>query len=619
MDGTKKQRSRGMVKKLPPHTWEPNRQGGEIQKQFLVILIVVMAFVVLSLLLFFGAKFVGKAYEFAGSEVNVEVQNGKIAVTATVPEGKKVSGVYFELTATTPNTNLCDLIGSINNVENKLFNGDFKYIECTDDKLYFADATLNDDNFKSGTFTIAEITLGTSVAQLTVLLNPVDIYDSVTGRDLFPTVTPTSPSQTFTLNFGECTPGATKECGVDTGECAKGTQTCQNNGAWGICRDEIVSVDETCDGLDNDCDDENIETDEREVCNTNENCGTFGNACAENQECIDGSCTEVSQCSLANLEVCTEGECDLLERASWIDGVCSIARNDCDLEHLDMCTEENCRALDALWLNEQCSARCTPASCQDGETCNSDTGLCEVPTPVRCTEASCGEGAVCNLVTGLCETLTVAPAAGGGGGGGGGCVFKYACGTWSICNSTMQQQRTCLDQSRCGRLPRVEVQSCATCQESWVCSLWSNCWNGIQTRTCTDQRQCGTIKLKPDFQRSCGEITPPPQPQIATPPPVVRAPLAPPVQQPAPIPLSFWQKYKSMLIAAQFGLLVVLAIVLVVLHLVKSHRPALNMEDLKRWVAEEKKMGTSDAGIRQHLRGTEWTRSEIEAALSSSG
>ena len=43
----------------------------------------------------------------------------------------------------------------------------------------------------------------------------------------------------------------------------------------------------------------------------------------------------------------------------------------------------------------------------------------------------------------------------------------------------------------------------AACNESWVCTSWSTCINGIQTRTCTDQNNCGTEKDKPDTNRSC--------------------------------------------------------------------------------------------------------------------
>lgn len=50
-----------------------------------------------------------------------------------------------------------------------------------------------------------------------------------------------------------CTPGMTRPCGVDTGECAAGLQRC-SDGDWDICDGAIEPSSETCDGLDNDCD-----------------------------------------------------------------------------------------------------------------------------------------------------------------------------------------------------------------------------------------------------------------------------------------------------------------------------------------------------------------------------
>jgi hypothetical protein len=60
-----------------------------------------------------------------------------------------------------------------------------------------------------------------------------------------------------------CALGQVQNCGEggDTGECAFGTQTCTDSGsgpAWGACTGGTRPVAETCDGLDNDCD-ENID------------------------------------------------------------------------------------------------------------------------------------------------------------------------------------------------------------------------------------------------------------------------------------------------------------------------------------------------------------------------
>ncbi|HJL23461.1 MAG TPA: MopE-related protein, partial [Polyangiaceae bacterium LLY-WYZ-15_(1-7)] len=46
--------------------------------------------------------------------------------------------------------------------------------------------------------------------------------------------------------------GLERACGIDLGECSRGTQTC-TAGAWGVC-DDVGPTMEVCDGLDNDCD-----------------------------------------------------------------------------------------------------------------------------------------------------------------------------------------------------------------------------------------------------------------------------------------------------------------------------------------------------------------------------
>jgi len=60
--------------------------------------------------------------------------------------------------------------------------------------------------------------------------------------------------------FGEelptvCTPGESRSCGSDVGECTAGTENCSSYGYWGACEGAEWPVAEACgDGLDNDCD-----------------------------------------------------------------------------------------------------------------------------------------------------------------------------------------------------------------------------------------------------------------------------------------------------------------------------------------------------------------------------
>src|SRR5690606_30321340 len=49
-----------------------------------------------------------------------------------------------------------------------------------------------------------------------------------------------------------CAEGATQACGISTGVCERGTQTC-SGGEWGACVDAVEPVAELCNGLDDDC------------------------------------------------------------------------------------------------------------------------------------------------------------------------------------------------------------------------------------------------------------------------------------------------------------------------------------------------------------------------------
>ena len=51
-----------------------------------------------------------------------------------------------------------------------------------------------------------------------------------------------------------CTTGATRPCGVSTGLCIAGTQTCNSMGSWEPCTGAVGPVPEVCNMLDDDCD-----------------------------------------------------------------------------------------------------------------------------------------------------------------------------------------------------------------------------------------------------------------------------------------------------------------------------------------------------------------------------
>jgi hypothetical protein len=51
-----------------------------------------------------------------------------------------------------------------------------------------------------------------------------------------------------------CDPEDTQDCGTDEGTCAKGVQTCGDDGQWGSCEGGVGPEPEVCNGLDDDCD-----------------------------------------------------------------------------------------------------------------------------------------------------------------------------------------------------------------------------------------------------------------------------------------------------------------------------------------------------------------------------
>lgn len=213
-----------------------------------------------------------------------------------------------------------------------------------------------------------------------------------------------------------------------------------------------------------------------------------------------------------------------------------------------------------------------------------------------------------------------------GGGGGRRCRSSWQCSTaWSWCNVTLQQWRECQDLNRCQPQQQrsVEVQSCAACEESWICSEWSSCFNGRQERECYDEHECGSYVRQPPLQQGCQVAMPPaPMPVYVAQPPPVALPI---IQQPAPptVPLwlKVWRDYKLYLIAIPSALAVIITLLSLIHHF---RRPkggtggGYNLEELKGWVAKEKAMGTSDEHVKTILaHHTGWSKEEVEKVTGS--
>ncbi len=157
-----------------------------------------------------------------------------------------------------------------------------------------------------------------------------------------------------------CTPNDTQPCYTgpsqtkNVGNCSEGTQTCDGNGDWGPCLNEVLPGTETCDGFDEDCDGA-TDNGVSQACYTGaqgtENVGTCHGgtqSCSNGQwgacigevtpvvdslcDGIDGDCdnvddmTEGCPCLLGDSQVCYTGP-PLTQNV----GVCQDGSQSCDI------------------------------------------------------------------------------------------------------------------------------------------------------------------------------------------------------------------------------------------------------------------------------------------------
>ncbi|MBM4371391.1 MAG: hypothetical protein FJ098_07030 [Deltaproteobacteria bacterium] len=123
-----------------------------------------------------------------------------------------------------------------------------------------------------------------------------------------------------------CEAGQMAECSSNTGECEKGTWTCQPDGTWGPCSG-VLPTDELCDGLDNDC-----------VSGVDNGNPEGGAACGTDKgECEKG------------IETCVGGDLVCQGEKAPKDEVCDGKDNDCN-EKIDDGLDE-----DAYEDNQSCN------------------------------------------------------------------------------------------------------------------------------------------------------------------------------------------------------------------------------------------------------------------------
>jgi len=267
-----------------------------------------------------------------------------------------------------------------------------------------------------------------------------------------------------TIGVGICTNGQTRAC-TTINNC-NGIQEC-TEAYWMSC----VGTESYCD---TDCD------------------GT--------QECTTGSCAQCECTGTQTQECLTPNGCQGQQYCnSGLFGQCISSENYCDLDcdGAQECTDQAC---------PQCSCNATQVvncvtvngcsgqrNCIDGVfgPCVSIQDYCDLDCDgtQECTLEDCP---VCSCTGAESHSCTTAN----------GCNGVQVCdhGEYLPCSSV---QNYC--DANCDGTPECTDQECTECGciESWVCSSYSYCLSGIQTRTCTDQNSCGTTSHIPAMSKSC--------------------------------------------------------------------------------------------------------------------
>jgi hypothetical protein len=177
------------------------------------------------------------------------------------------------------------------------------------------------------------------------------------------------------------------------GVCASGTTQC-TNGTATICKPDVPSTAEICDGLDNDCDgmvdQGNPCTGTNQICDRGvcvAKCNDSEFPCATGLQCDMGYCKDPScmgkECPAS--QICVAGVCQ-----GGCEGVVCPYGQVCRIGRcLDPCAGVSCPG--AVCENGACVPKCSCRACSDTLTCASD-GRC---VDKGCDKMVCGAGTVC--------------------------------------------------------------------------------------------------------------------------------------------------------------------------------------------------------------------------------
>jgi len=352
------------------------------------------------------------------------------------------------------------------------------------------------------------------------------------------------------IELKQCTADA-KVCACTTSSIELGLWTpCETENEWGICSgkrvcaeegltdcDASIPAEETCNGLDDDCDDA--------VDEPLEQAGDYINLCNDDNDCTQDKCNGVDGCDLVPLDdvECMDGNpCTVADHCEQ--GACVGTAVDCD--DMNPCTDDicdeaggckyennsvDCDDEDPCTLGDQCkegecagvSANCdcqVDADCDfldDGNLCNG-TLFCdkaklpyqckvEPGTPVECPEPE-GLGAICK--TPACDPET------------GACSFapdheEFLCEDGDKCtvgDKCMQGvceagvAANCNDGNKCTDDSCMPDEGClhdentAPCNDGDLCTMQDQCEAGIcapgDPLQCDDGNVCTDDSCDPD-------------------------------------------------------------------------------------------------------------------------
>jgi len=282
---------------------------------------------------------------------------------------------------------------------------------------------------------------------------------------------------------------------------------------------------------------------------------------------------------------------------------------------------------------EEIVSVCGDGTCQSNESSINCPEDCTTtpPPPARCGDGTCQSNESSTNCPADCKAAQdQTPSGGSGGRRTSSCTPQWECGAWSYCNLGLKQSRTCVDSKSC-KPAYVEQQACTKCEESWICSGWSECVSAEQVRACQDEHKCGTTSLKPSLRKACvATYVPGPEPVYVS--PTIPAPTYYPASEPEPVtplvkpvtkpvePFSFakvWKEYQVIFLGLAIVIVLIIIVIILIAHFAKPKEKAYNVDELKEWIGKERQMGTSDEQVRRILgQNTGWTEEEIARAFN---